>query len=246
MTKITKNTSDSAPWQTEVQNESGQCVTDVRAAVDETVDVISKRFTLKIADIAAQLGLNEVEKNLPNGRVIKTIEWSPAHLNDVFSYVSELCQSEGLGKSDTVIVDGAGPGWLIVAISHACHPVPTAVRYPQAGPEATLPLSGTPQKLEGSADNLSFEVESDKTKTLITFKLDTPQIDVQAALSSLVAPVAEVGKPVYISGRGPIAITASLAEAYAHSVPYVASFQPGVGYVVCISHDESHPIGTVL
>lgn len=64
-------------------------------------------------------------------------------------------------------------------------------------------------------------------------------------MESLVAPEVTKGKPVFISGRGPIAIATALAEAYAHRVPFVACFQPGTGRVVCISHSDV-ALGTIF
>ncbi|MBD3156391.1 hypothetical protein GF369_01040 [Candidatus Peregrinibacteria bacterium] len=201
---------------------------------------------IKIADIATQLGLEPVEKTLPNGRVVKQIQWSPDHLPQVFDLVNQAREKSGLGKNDSVTIDGMCPTWLLPTISHAWHPTSTAVKYPQGGPDAKLPLSGVLMEGEGSAENVDFKVEEKDDYTVVEFSLTAPQIDIQRTLQTLVAPAVQEGKAVHITGRGPIAIAASLAEAYAHKIPYVANFQPGVGFVVSISHDDKHPIGTVL
>ncbi len=202
--------------------------------------------TIKIADIAAQLGLEPEEKTLPNGRVVKGINWRPENLTQVYQLVNDARQESGLGKNDSITIDGMCPTWLLPVISHANHPVSTAVKYPQGGPDAVLPLSGVLIEGEGVGENLNLGVTEKDGVTTVEFSLTQPQIDVQKTLSSLVAPEIENGKPVHITGRGPIAIATALAEAYSHRVPYVANFQPGTGYVVSISHDDKYPLGTIV
>ncbi len=202
--------------------------------------------TIKIADIAAELGLEPEEKTLPNGRVVKQINWKPEHLTQVFELVEKARAESGLGKSDVVAIDGVCPTWLLPVISHAWHPTSTAIKYPQGGPDAVLPLSGAPVEGEGSGENLAFKVEESEGVTVVEFSLTQPQIDAEQTLKSLIAPEIKQGQPVHITGRGPIAIATALAEAYSHKVPYVANFQPGTGFVVTISHDEKNPIGKVI
>ncbi len=202
--------------------------------------------TIKIDDIAAQLGLEPVDTTLPNGRIVKQLQWRPDQLPQVFDLVNKTREQSGLGKNDSVTIDGMCPTWLLPTISHAWHPTSTAVKYPQGGPDAKLPLSGVTMEGEGKGENINFKVEEKDDHTFVEFSLATPQIDLQKTLQTLVAPAVQEGKAVHITGRGPIAIAASLAEAYAHKVPYVANFQPGVGFVVSISHDDKHPMGTVL
>jgi len=220
---------------------------EVRSDLKEIVDQPKAKMEIvKISDLAKMLGLSEVEKTLPNGRVINTIVWSPDHLQDVFEQVSSFCQKNEFGKNDLITIDGPAPGWLVSTIAHACHPVQTAVKYPQGGPDAVLPLSGVHVVSDGTGKDLSFSVTESDDHSIVSFKLTSPQIDVKETLKTLLAPSVKLGVPVFITGRGPVSILSSLTEAYAHIVPYVAAFQPGVGYVVCVSHDANHPIGEIV
>jgi CRISPR-associated Csx3 family protein len=173
------------------------------------------------------------------------ITWKPEHLPQVFMVCEKKRKDLGMGKSDVVVIDGVCPTWLLPAISHAFHPTGTAVNYPQGGPDAILPVSGAPMEGDGSGKDLKFKVLESEGFTTVEFELAAPQIDAKATIESLVVPQVPLGKSVRISGRGPIAIAAVLAETYAHKVPAVACFQPGVGFVTCISHDEKQPIGSV-
>ncbi len=201
---------------------------------------------LKIESLAKALQLEPSDITLPNGRTVRQIQWKPEHLPSVFTLVDQIRHDSGLGKNDVVDIDGVCPTWLLPVISHAWHPVATAVQYPQGGPGARLPISGTRTEGVGAGKDLSFKVEARGGHTLVEFSLTAPQIDAIATLQSLVAPEVPQGIPVRVTGRGPIALAAALGEAYAHRVPYVAHFQPGIGFVVSISHDSAHPIGKIL
>ena len=242
--KSNKSNSDCVRGEAELSSVEVGEAQGVRSSVDGVIE--AKKDTISIRGLADAMGLREVERALPNGRIIKAVEWLPTHLPEVFRFVAAYCQENSLGKNDLVVIDGGCPGWLLATISHACHPVQTAVRYPQGGPEVSLPLGGVQVFESGEGESLRFEVTNHAEKTIVSFELDSPQIDILKTLNTLTAPEVPVGKPVFVTGRGPIAIASSLAEAYAHRVPYVALFQPGVGFVVCVSHDASHPVGIIL
>jgi hypothetical protein len=202
------------------------------------------QITITITSIASTLNLAPVGKTLPNGKVVKAVEWAPSHLPAAFRAVEEA-RGGALGREDVVVFDGAAPGWLLACIVHAAHPANASVKYPQGGPDCVLPISGARMADSGYAEGVKFKVTENPDYTSVEFSLANPSIDVAAALATLLAPEVPAGKPVRISGRGPIAILAALASAYAHLVPEVAAFQPGTGNVVAISHGGS-PLGTVV
>ncbi len=213
---------------------------------NDIVEVLKKTKKITIKAIADELGLKEEEKELPNGRKVKSINWLPDHLESVYKAVNRLRAESNIGKDDNVVIDGACPTFLLPTISHAFHPACTSVSYPQGGEGAALPLSGVSAEGEGQADDVSFNVEEKDAVVVVELSLSHPQIDVQAALQSLVAPAVPHGKGVLITGRGPVALATALAEAYAHKAPFVANFIPGKGYVVTISHDSKNPLGKLL
>lgn len=206
----------------------------------------SNKYKIYINDIAKILGIKPIDIVLPNGRVIKQIKWEPKDLQKVFDIINKIREQSQIGKNDLIVIDGVCPTWLLPTISHAFHPTYTAITYPQGGENTILPLSGITIDKNGNGENIIFNVKEYDNFTIVEFNLTQPQIDVVSTLNTLIAPEIKIGKPVYITGRGPIAIATALAEAYAHKVPYIANFQPGIGYVISISHDLSHPIGTVI
>lgn len=235
-------------------NELPEGINDqLTGAKPDTQSVSGKAFeamqprteNVKIADVASALGLSPEKVTLPNGREVMSIVWKPEHLEDVFRHCNNLRQELRIGRNDVVVVDGVCPTWLLPTITHAFHPSQTAVKYPQGGTDATLPISGALVEGKGAGTDVSFKVDDSGNETLVEFSLTSPQVDAEAVVKSITAPEVPHGKPVRISGRGPIAIAATLAEAYAHKVPAVSCFQPGTGHVTCISHSDKQPLGTV-
>ena len=77
------------------------------------------------------LGMEEELVKLPNGKEIMSLVWKPEHLPKVFELISTSPEKNILGKNDVVTIDGVCPTRLLPTISHALHPVATAVSYPQ-------------------------------------------------------------------------------------------------------------------
>ena len=234
---------------TNLEKESGkeilpEDIIDIRAKV---VQMLKETGKITVNDIATIIGLKESEKTLPNGRVVKIVEWAPENLETAYKAVDDIRRELGLSKKDCVVVDGGSPTFVLPTISHAFHPAYTAFNMPQqSGEKVALPLSGAQIEGEGAGDDLKYTVTDKDDYILVEFALDKPAIDVAQTLKTLKAPEVAKGKGVCISGRGPVAIAGALAEAYAHHAPFVANFVPGLGYVVSISHDANTPLGTVI
>jgi len=218
--------------------------TNIRSKV---VDTLKTAHTITINDVATLIGLKESEKELPNGRKVKSVEWSPKNLEPAYKTVDGLRSEAGLGRNDCVTIDGGSPTFVLPTVSHAFHPSYTAYNMPQqTGDKIAVPLSGAQVEGEGAGQDLNYEITEKDDYVVVEFKLDKPQIDVMETVKTLKAPETPGGKGVCITGRGPVAIATALAEAYAHKAPFVANFVPGLGYVVSISHDKNNPLGTVI
>lgn len=185
--------------------------------------------TLKITEIAAAANVAVGERGA---------NWAPTDLPAAFRAV----EAERVGRGEVALLDGAGPTWAIACIAHACHPGDAYVNYPQGA--CTLRVTGWPVEGLGQAEDVTFTVTDGGDHTLVEFGLNSPNLDLPKAMAGFIAPAVPHGKPVRITGRGPVAIATALATAYAHLVPEVAMFQPGVGYVVALSHCNT-PLGTV-
>lgn len=216
----------------------------VNSSVKKVETLTKPHNKITIDEIVKGLGKEKVEKTLPNKKVIQTIDWNPSELGEIYKFVDNYKNKNKLWVNDLVIIDGWVPTWLLPVISHAMHPVSTAVNYPQWNTFVALNWIEISENWEW--ENLEFNVEDKSEYTLVEFKLSQSSINLEETINTLIAPKVEMWKPVIITGRWPVAIATWLAEAYSHLVPFVANFQPWTGAVVSISHDAKNPIGTII
>lgn len=206
------------------------------------LETLESEKKIDIEQLAFLLWKQKEDLTLPNWKTVQTINWNPSELSSVFFAVAKLAKTSWLSDKDLVNINGAGPAWLVATISHALHPSYPTISYPQGGPDAKLPLSGATVEWEWKADELKFSVSENDEYTLVEFTITAEGgnlWNVLETVQSLSAPEVSLWKPVYITGRWPIAIAVNLAEAYAHKVPFVALFQPWTGYVSAISHGNT-------
>lgn len=202
-------------------------------------EVISEDWILTINWLANALGMQKQLIKLQNWNEVMSLVWKPEQLSQVFEIISKSEMKNKLWKNDVVVVDWACPWWLLATITHVLHPVNVSVKYPQWGPDATLPVSWFEMTEWWEWKDIKFDVKELEDRTEITFSLESPNIDAKETINSLVAPKIQSWKPVYISWRWPIAILTALSDAYAHKVPFVACFQPWTWNVVAISHGDT-------
>jgi len=205
---------------------------------DQETSSNEKENTMKIyvSTLAEKVGKKMVEKTLPNGRVIKTIEWRGTDLKDVWSVLKEV----GHSKEVVVDVDGGAPAWLVSSIVHSVHPSPCRVNSPDGFVPIGCEIGENPD-IEVSVN------EKEKGMVVMTIQAADPSKPFSREdLGRMPLPDLFGTKVVVISGRMPNWMAASVADHYAHKVGAVAHFQPGVGATVAISHTQDVVMGTVI
>lgn len=208
---------------------------DIAAYEEEKKEAMNTITTTQIAEL---LGKTEVEKTLPNGRVVKTIEWEGSDLPKLDEYLRGL----GLGKTDHLTFDGPCPAWLGLAVVHGVHPAYASMNDPRLG---AVPVGCNTPSGEGSGKNIKFTSEDRGEYVMLTYELEGGVFDV-ADLSEVTPPAIPNGKGVVLSGRGPNWLTVSIAMAYHAMSRWVACFQPGVGATVAMTHHTSRNLGEVI
>lgn len=193
--------------------------------------------TIDIAKLGAAIGMEEQEKTLPNGKVIKSLVWDQENLKKAVKAVSGLS-----GEGKPVRITGAAPAWLVSALTHTVHPCQVSLYDPKLGKDIPIPqLSHGEPNLEGE---VAFKVTEKGEAVLIEWNIDHESgVYDENNLPKVVVPEVPQGKAVYISGRGPNYLTVAMAEAYAHTNSSVSLNQPGIGYTCSITHTRSKGLG---
>ena len=201
--------------------------------MEENVNIID------IRKLGIEIGMEEKEQTLPNGKVVKTLVWDQENLLKAVNAIKHLSEE---GKP--VRITGPAPAWLVSALTHTVHPSPVGVYMPQIGKDVQIPqLAHGEKNPEGE---VGFKVAEKGDAVLIEYNMELPEgittYD-ENNLSKVVVPEIPQGKAVYISGRGPNYLTVAIAEAYAHTNSSVSLFQPGIGYTCSITHSRAKKLG---
>ena len=192
---------------------------------------------LTVSAVASAIGKVATEKTLPNGRVVKGIDWT----GDDLVSIAKLLHNLSAGMPEVVDVDGAGPAWLMAALAHECHPRTVRLNSPDGYVGVGC------QKPDGSGSGLTFTVKpGSESWTVIEYQLDPSKPMSPSDLDGIVPPMVGFSDRIIISGRGPNWLMASLAMAYHGRCQACATFQPGVGSTVCWTHTTAVQLGTLI
>ena len=194
-----------------------------------------EKNVIDVVALGKSIGMEEKEQTLPNGKVVKSLMWDQENLVKAVEAVKGL-SAEG----KPVSITGPAPAWLVSALAHAVHPCQASTYVPQIGKDVPiLTLAHGERNPEGG---LTFTVKEQGDAVLVEYTMDEAVYD-EENLSKVAVPPIPNGKHVYLSGRGPNYITASVAEAYAHTDKSVSLFQPGTGYTCSITHSKEKKLG---
>ncbi len=208
------------------------------AAYGKETGTMNGTTTITTIEIANILGKQEVEKTLPNGRVVKNIDWQGEDLPKVDANL----RARGFGKSDLVVFDGAMPAFLGLAFVHGVHPASVSLNDPRLG---AVGIGCSDPSGEGTGPSLKFSSEDKGEFVLLTLDIEGGTFNL-ADLDKVIPPSIPEKKGLVISGRGPNWLMVSLAMAYHAKAQYVAMYQPGVGAMVAMTHVPEMPLGTLI
>ena len=189
-------------------------MSDIVTNID-TKDNNNEVNTIDISELGKQIGMEEKEQTLPNGKIVNTLVWDSENLVKAVEAVKHL-SSEG----KPVRITGQAPAWLVSALTHTVHP---------------CPVGEVAFKTTEQGNSILVEYNMDLPEGITTYDENN--------LSKVVVPNITAGKAVYLSGRGPNYLTVAIAEAYAHTNSSVSLFQPGVGYTCSITHSRDKKLG---
>lgn len=195
---------------------------------------------INIQALANQLGKVPVGKTLPDGKVIRTIEWCGRDLANI----ARLLHNQVHDKDVPVKIDGAAPAWLVVAIAHEIHPGLPEINSPNG---YVLAVCNKPGDIP-AGNNLEWTVKDTQDGwVLVTVQQQNPSVPLDPAdLSNWTPPMVPFGSKIILSGRMPNWGMAAIAMAYHGIAKAVAMFQPGIGATVSWTHDANIKLGDLI
>lgn len=199
----------------------------VTSPKEKTMD--STTGLIEISELAETLGKSKNER----GQYM----WDGSDLPKV----AEILHHRSAEMPEVVRVNGAAPAYLACAITHECHPREVELNSPDGYIRVGC------RKPEGSGTGIDFKVETREDGwVLVGYELN-PSVPLNPEqLTEIAPPVLPMGTKIIISGRGPNWLTASLVMSYHGATKAVATFQPGVGATVPMTHSAEVELGSVI
>lgn len=194
--------------------------------------------SITTANLALILGKAEVERTLPNGKLVSQLVWEGTDLPLLQERVFGPLAAAG---NEPVCLDGPAPAWLATAFVHGVHPRCAQVNDPRLG---AVDIFAPKPSGSGEGRNLQFRMIETESFTFVEFEIEGGVFDV-ADLPTVHGPMVNPQKGVVISGRGPNWLMATLAMGY-HTTRWVACWQPGSGATCAMTHHPSMALGTVI
>ena len=189
-------------------------------------------------ELATKIG-NVTETLTEQGNVIKHTEWSSSHIPQVYKIINKKINSK-----DEVRIQGIRPNFLITAICKACQK--QGVKKISAfdiRSNQYIPIRQLPRKRGIKIKNgLSYNVIQNKENVFLNIDLLQDNYTLED-YSKCILPQINERKNLYLSGRLPNWLIASITNSYNSSRIY--TFQPGRGFS-CVSSIDERDLGTVV
>ena len=203
--------------------------------------IMSEYEKISIESIAEMIGKKPEEIFLPGREPIKGLDWKPEELSAVYSALQKMAERGG-----KFVIDGRAPQFLIINILHALHPSEVALADSKIK-GGVIGIKGSNCPEGNGSGPLPWKVtEGFQGGTLVEYAKDRFTIVDSKNLGEIIPPETEPGKPVFLSGKTSNWASAEIALSYAHIVPAVYLYQPGVGFICVVTHSVEHKLGDVI
>lgn len=184
---------------------------------------------LKISAVAEACGITKNERG--------QYSWAGSDLPKL----AELLHHRSAEMPEVVQIDGAAPGFLVVALTHECHPREVELNSPDGYVRVGC------RKPEGTGAGIEFRISDGPDGYTAVEGVLNPSVPLKPEqLLQIAPPLLPMGSKVILSGRIPNWLMASLAMSYHGATKAVATFQPGVGATVCMTHTAAVQLGALI
>lgn len=168
--------------------------------------------------------------------------FGPEHIEPAYYY------AQNLKKEGRIKIDGIASPAVIASLIHGAHPAEAFVSFQTGDESSDIKIYEPIPEGEGKGP-MTWKVTKNPDYTLVEFVIKGGILKLDD-ISNVIPPEIETDRPVIISGRGPVALTQTIAASYCHykDMPAVAFYQPAVGdrsaqTQVGITHDVNYPMG---
>ena len=201
-----------------------------------------KMNALTIKAIAALIGKSEENYEIRGGRKVHGLNWKTEELSAVYQALQPFAM-----VGSNWLIDGRAPQFLVSNIVHALHPCSVSLADTKVEQGfVTIGERKDPKGKKGSGELPFNTTENFQGGTLVEYARDQFTIIDYHELDRVVPPEVDRSRAVFLSGKTANWATVEIAMTYAHIVPAIYLYQPGVGFICVISHSPSHQLGAVI
>lgn len=203
----------------------------------------TSHFVVDLPSFLGELPSQEIEKTLPNGKVVRNRQLQRAALPLLYEKVDKSFITQ------PAWLDGPINSWEAIALASAF----TETDNPDIrmrGPDGYIKLEALPQQGEG--DTVEWQVS--QTGEMNGRQIITVHANVSAStrlvkpeeLATMHIPEVPEDAIVIVSTAGPNWLRSSIALGYKDHASAIAAFQPGEGSTIAWSKDPKTPLGIVI
>lgn len=174
-----------------------------------------------------------------DGTLIKKVRWPENALPKIYQAVSEKVNSD-----QPVKINGIRANFVLCGICKAAKQNGTKdISAYDIRTKSYIPIRDLPKK-KGlkQTEGLSYNILENKENVFMDIDITKEQYSLED-YEQCVLPQIKEGKNLYLSGRMPLWLLASISNSYASSK--IFTFQPGKGFT-CISSIDEKDLGTIV
>ena len=180
-------------------------------------------------------------KEIPieDGTKIKQVKWSEKALPEIFKYIQEKVNTK-----QAIRINGIRANFVLCAICKALKKNGGQnIRTYDARTKQYIPIKSLPKK-KGikQAKGLAYNIIENKKNIFVDIDITKEQYSLED-YEQCVLPQIKENKNLYLSGRMPLWLLASISSSYDSNK--IFTFQPGKGFT-CISATEEKELGTIV
>lgn len=200
--------------------------------VQKKFPIESKENTLLIDDTELGFELGYGKEIMIDNHVIKQVKWKENAVPKLYHAIQEK-----VAKNQTVKINGIRANYAIMAICKACKQEEiTDIRTFDIRSKQYIPIKNIPQKRgQKECSGLKYHLIQNKKNIFMDIDITNEKYTLED-YQKCILPKINTDKSLYLSGRIPLWLLASIGNSYDSRNMY--TFQPGRGFTCVCSENE--------